>query len=326
MKMADEQARYPKLGKILHLLVKMQSRSLGITLKDIQEELEVSRRSAERLRDVLLFEIPQIVELESMNREKHWGFSYSGHLREIINFTKDEIAQLENLKENPNCANQKDVLTSVIDKIKALSKKECAKIEDAIELLLKTEGFAVSQKPTYKIDIKLLDKIRQAIKEQRRITAVYDGRKKELSPYGIIYGSNVFLIAVEGNWQEPYVYRLHKLSEVALTDKTFDRGDFDIKKYANRSFGVYQNEVIKVELLFSQNVSEDVLNYNFHPSQKIKRNEDGTVTVKFKASGEYEIMWHLFKWGADVKIISPKYLKKQYIEYLESVLTKQKSK
>ena len=198
--------------------------------------------------------------------------------------------------------------------------------EDAIELLLKTEGYAVSQRPTYKIDAGLLDKIRQAIKEQKRITAIYDGRKKTLSPYGIVYGSNVFLIAVEGNWTNPYVYRLHRLSDITLTEETFDKGDFDIKEYVNRSFGVYQNEIIKVELLFSKEVSEDVLNYNFHPTQKVKQNADGSVTVKFKASGELEIMWHLFKWGADVKIISPKYLRTQYIEYLENVIEKQKSK
>ena len=322
--MADEQARYPKLGKILNLLVKMQSRSLGITLKDIQEELEVSRRSAERLRDVLLWEVPQIMELETAGREKHWGFSQSNHLREIVNFTKDEIAQLENLKKNIDFEAQKEALDSVITKVKALSKRESVKIEDAIELLLKTEGYAVTQRPTYKIDVELLDKIRQAIKEQKCFTAVYDGREKIFSPYGIVYGSTAFLIAVEGDKSNPYVYRLHKLSEVKLTDKLFDKGDFDIKEYVNRSFGVYQNEIIKVELLFSKDVAEDVLNFNFHPTQKIKENEDGTVTVKFKASGEYEIMWHLFKWGADVKIISPKYLRTQYIEYLEKVLNKQK--
>ena len=88
--MAEEQARYPKLGKILNLIIKMQSRYSGITLNDIQQELEVSRRSAERLRDVLIWEIPQIVELETTGREKHWGFSRSSHLKEIISFTKDD--------------------------------------------------------------------------------------------------------------------------------------------------------------------------------------------------------------------------------------------
>ena len=322
--MAEEQARYPKLGKILNLIIKMQSRYSGITLNDIQEELEVSRRSAERLRDVLIWEIPQIEELPTTGREKHWGFSRSSHLREIISFSKDEIAELEGVKNNLQLDSTKDVLNGIVDKLKVLSRKNATEIEDAIEILLKTEGSAVTQKPSYKIDIQILDTIRQAIKENLRIKCKYDGRDKILSPFGIVYGSNVYLIGVEGDKPDPYVYRLHKVTDIELTEETFDKGDFDIKEYANRSFGVYQNEIIKVELRFSKEVAEDVLNYNFHPTQKVKQNDDGTVTVKFKASGELEILWHIFRWGDKVQIISPKSLKKEYIEMLENVLKVQK--
>ena len=324
MKMAEEQARYPKLGKILNLIIKMQSRYSGITLNDIQEELEVSRRSAERLRDVLIWEIPQIEELPTTGREKHWGFSRSSHLREIISFSKDEIAELEGIKNNLQLDSTKDVLNGIVDKLKALSRKNATEIEDAIEILLKTEGSAVTQKPSYKIDIQILDTIRQAIKENLRIKCKYDGKDKILSPFGIVYGANVYLIGVEGDKPDPYVYRLHKVTDIELTEEKFDKGDFDIKEYANRSFGVYQNEIIKVELRFSKEVADDVLNYNFHPTQKVKQNDDGTVTVKFKASGELEILWHLFRWGDKVQIISPKSLKKEYVEYLENVLETQK--
>ena len=324
--MAEEQARYPKLGKILNLIIKMQSRYSGITLNDIQQELEVSRRSAERLRDVLIWEIPQIVELETTGREKHWGFSRSSHLKEIISFTKEEIVELENVKNGIELENKKLVLESVLTKLKALSKKDSGEIEDAIEILLKTEGSAVTQKPSYKVDVQILDIIRQAIKENLRIKCKYDSREKILSPYGIIYGSSVYLVGVEGNKPDPYVYKMHRLSNIELTEQNFDKGDFDIKEYANRSFGVYQNEINKVELLFSESVAEDVLNFNFHPTQKVKQNDDGTVTVKFKASGELEILWHFFKWGDNVKIISPKSLKKEYVEYLENVLNVQRSK
>ena len=322
--MAEEQARYPKLGKILNLIIKMQSRYSGITLNDIQEELEVSRRSAERLRDVLIWEIPQIEELPTTGREKHWGFSRSSHLREIISFSKDEIAELEGIKNNLQLDSTKDVLNGIVDKLKVLSRKNATEIEDAIEILLKTEGSAVTQKPSYKIDIQILDTIRQAIKKNLRIKCKYDGRDKILSPFGIVYGANIYLIGVEGDKPDPYVYRLHKVTDIELTDETFDKGDFDIKEYANRSFGVYQNEIIKVELRFSKEVAEDVLNYNFHPTQKVKQNDDGTVTVKFKASGELEILWHIFRWGDKVQIISPKSLKKEYVEYLENVLARQR--
>lgn len=322
--MAEEQGRYTKLQNILKLITTMQARSYGITLNDIQQEAEVSRRTAERLRDVLLNELP-IEELENFHsKEKHWGFRRSGYLKEIISFSKDEIAELENIKNAISHENQKELLTNIIEKLRALSNKNAAQIEDAVEMLLKTEGVAVSQRPNYKIDVKNLELIRQAIKENRRIKCKYDGRDKILSPYGIVYGENVFLIGVESNWENPYVYRLHKITDIELTSQTFDNGDFDIKTYANRSFGVYQNEEMKVELLFSADVAEDVLNFNFHPSQKVKLNENGTVTVKFKASGELEILWHLFKWGDAVKIISPRSLKKEYVEMLENVLEMQK--
>ena len=80
-----------------------------------------------------------------------------------------------------------------------------------------------------------------------------------------------------------------------------------------------ENALIKLQ--FEKVAANEVLSYHFHPTQKIKQNEDGTVTVKFKASGDYEILWHLFRWGTTVKIISPKSLKNKYIEMLSTILS-----
>lgn len=318
--MVEEKPRYSRVTDILDLIVLMQSRVLGITLKDIEKQLNVTRRTAERIRDALVLGLPQVDEIETSGKEKHWGFVSGYTMNEIINFTPEEIANLESIKDSFSIEDKKQVLDSVITKLKAHSRKQITQIDDAIELILKSEGVAVSQKPSHKIDIQVFDVIRKAIKEKLMIICEYSGNKKCLAPYGIIYGSNVYLIAVEDGKLNPYVYSLHKISNVHNTSKIFDKGDFNIKEYANHSFGVYQNEVVKVELLFSKDVAEEVLNYNFHPTQKVKQNDDGSVTVKFKASGELEIIWHIFKWGDNVKIISPTKLKKQYIEYLENVL------
>ena len=321
--MADDTQRYSRISDILYLIVLMQSKVLGITLTDIMQELNVSRRTAERIRDALVLGLRQIDEIETVGKEKHWGFISGYLMNEIISFTPDEIAILEGIK-NGLPEDKKQVVDKILTKLKAHSRKQIAKIDDAIELILKSEGYAVSQKPSYKIDIQLLDTIRQAIKQNVMIRCKYMGNNKTLAPYGIIYGSNRYLIAVEDGKPNPYVYSIHKITDVQISNKLFDKGDFDIKEYANRSFGVYQNEVMKVELLFSPEVAEDVLNYNFHPTQKVKKNEDGSVTVKFKASGEYEILWHLFKWGDAVKIIAPAKLRKMYVEMLENVLKAQK--
>ncbi len=322
--MASDKPRYSRVSDVLDLIVLMQSKVLGITLNDISKELHVTRRTAERIRDALVLGLPQIDEIDTNGKEKHWGFVSGYMMNEIISFSPDEIAVLEGIKDSLQIESKKQTIDKVITKLRAHSRKQIQKIDDAVELILKSEGFAVSQKPSYKIDIQLMDTIRQAIKEQVMVRCKYCGNDKVLAPYGIIYGSNAYLIGVEDGKPSPYVYSLHKLTDVQISNKQFDKGDFDIKEYANHSFGVYQNEIMKVELLFSPDVAEDVLNFNFHPTQKVKQNEDGSVTVKFKASGELEILWHIFKWGDNVKIVAPTKLKKMYIEYLENVLKIQK--
>ena len=326
----EDKPRYSRTTDILSLMILMQSRVQGVTLNDIMKEFSVSRRTAERMRDSLMLAVPQIEEIENFKtREKYWGFPNS-YMREIISFTPEELANLEKLKEyqkEQGFEDKEKILEQTINKIRALSRKNLPKIDNALEIIMQTEGFAVKQMPKHKIDTELIETVRNAMKENKKIKAKYNDKDKVLAPYGLIYGSKVYLIGVEEDkGTEPYCYLLHKFSEIKLTNETFDKGDFNLDKFSKKSFGVYQGELIDVKLLFAASASDEVLNYYFHSTQKMKQNEDGTVTVKFKASGEYEIMWHLFRWGSDVKILSPINLKKKYIELLENTMKHQKEK
>ena len=94
----EDKPRYSRTSDILDLLVLMQSRVQGVSLLEIQEQFSVSRRTAERMRDSIMLIIPQVEELPTNSREKRWGFQ-RGFMNEIINFTPEEIANLEKMKE-----------------------------------------------------------------------------------------------------------------------------------------------------------------------------------------------------------------------------------
>ena len=70
----EDKPRYSKVSDAIALILLMQSKFNGISLFEIQEELNVSRRTAERIRDCLLNVMPQIEEIESDDRCKRWGF------------------------------------------------------------------------------------------------------------------------------------------------------------------------------------------------------------------------------------------------------------
>ena len=316
----DDKPRYSRVTDIIELIILMQFKVAGVSLNDIQEEFDVSRRTAERMRDSVLNLLPQVGEIPTDSRVKRWGFiNYS--MNELVSFSKDEIATLEKLKQNCDKISKKD-LSTITNKIKTLNQTKLNSLEQEIEFILNCEGYAVKQSPNYKIDLDSISTIREAIRGSFKLSGKYNDKDKILSPLGLLFGEKIYLVAIEDNkGGEPFTYLLHRFQNLKLTNKKFDSNGFDLREFAKKSFGVFQGEIYNVKLNFDATAAEDASNYNFHPTQKGKWEKDGSYTVTFKASGDKHIIWNLFKWGDTVKIIAPKELKKKYKEYLQKVLT-----
>ncbi|MBQ8636018.1 WYL domain-containing protein [bacterium] len=319
--MSDNKPRYSRVSDIIDLIIFMQSKLNGVSILDIQERFDVSRRTAERMRDSVLNIMPSVDEIETNEKIKRWGF-INHSLTEVINFSNDEIVILENLKKNANKTLKSDI-GKIVAKLKAFSSKNNkVDIEKEIEYLMHFEGCAVKQMPKYKVDLEMVSNIREAVKNNLKITAKYNNKNRILSPLGLIYGEKTYLLAREkAKGDAIYSYTLHKFENATLTKDKFDRGNFDLQEYANRSFGVYQSDLLNVKLSFTKELAPNALKYHFHPTQKIKEEKDGTLTVTFKASGSKEIIWHVFKWGAGCKILAPKELKNEYKKYLQDCLS-----
>jgi predicted DNA-binding transcriptional regulator YafY len=272
------------------------------------------------MRDSLTCIFPQIDEIETDDIQKHWGFT-NFSIYNLISFSPKEIANLEQLQRRTTNKEMQIELEKSINKIKALNRKNIVSIENKIELFMQTEGYAIRQMPQYKIDITTLDLIREAIQNCKVVTGVYHDKKRIIEPLGMIYGSKIYLIAREkekGN--DIYTYLLHKFETLEITSQIFDRNNFNLQEYTKLSFGVYHGEILNVKLSFSPELANEASKYNFHPTQKIRNEKDGSLTVSFKASGSKEIIWHVFKWGVGCKILAPKSLRNEYAKYLKENL------
>lgn len=316
----EDKPRYSRVSDILDLAIFMSSKLNGVTIKDIQERYNVSRRTAERMRDSLTCIFPQVDEIETNDSQKHWGFiNYS--ISQLITFSPKEIANIEQCLRRTTNKEMKEELSKTVEKIKSFNSKHAISLENNIELYLQTEGYAVRQMPQYKININVLEVIRDAVQHSKVVTGIYHGKKRTIEPLGLIYGAKIYLVAKEkAKGDEIYTFLLHKFQDLRITDKTFDKGDFDLQKYTNESFGIYHGEILDVKLSFSPELAEDASQYNFHPTQKGKFEKDGSYTLTFKASGDKEIIWHVFKWGEGCKIMAPKSLQAEYKKYLEENL------
>ena len=119
---------------------------------------------------------------------------------------------------------------------------------------------------------------------------------------------------------EPRLWRFANVSDARLTTETFDRDpEFDLQRYAKRSFGTFQEEPVDVVLRFDAAVARDASAFLFHPDRSVKENGDGSVTVRFTAGGIDEMCGHLFTWGKGVVVKKPARLRRRLAEMCASL-------
>ena len=110
------------------------------------------------------------------------------------------------------------------------------------------------------------------------------------------------------------------MSEVRLSSKAFQRDpDFDLQEFAKQSFGTFQEKPFNVVLRFDAEAARDASTYVFHPDQIVVKHDDGTLKVRFRAGGTYEMCWHLFTWGDSVTVEKPVRLRKQLARMCEAL-------
>ena len=142
----QDKPRYSRVSDILDLAIFMSSKLQGVTIKDIEERYNVSRRTAERMRDSLTCIFPSVDEIETDDTQKHWGFiNYS--ISNLITFTPKELANIEQCQRRTTNKEMKEELGKTVEKIKAFNRKHANSVENNIELYMQTEGYAVRQKP-----------------------------------------------------------------------------------------------------------------------------------------------------------------------------------
>ena len=144
-----------------------------------------------------------------------------------------------------------------------------------------------------------------------------------MTPYGLMFGRANYLVAAESGGEGPRNWRLGRMRDVEVLERTAARPEgFDLQGYANRSFGIYQEDVEDVVLRILPASAEEALSWQFHPTQQVEEQPDGSVMVTFRASGMRELAWHLFTWRDQVEILAPARLRELLLEELRLSLSR----
>jgi predicted DNA-binding transcriptional regulator YafY len=311
--------RYAPAERLLRLARHLAASRTGLTLDEMAAELEIGRRTAERLRDTLADVFPQLDSWDDDERVRRWRLPGSA-LVGVFDVRAEAVAAIETSARECDLRGEADraaLLRDASTTLRAMMRPEALRrAEPDIAALMEAEGVAMRPGPQPVLAAGVLPTLRRSILGMQPAVVRYAGLDAEepatriLCPHGILYGGRGWLVAHVDGLPEMRLWRLDRIVSADLLDRGFKRReDFDLAAYAAQSFGVFHEEPIDVVLRFEPDAADDAAGWLFHPSQSVEREADGALTVRFRAGGVQEMCWHLFTWGAAVCVVSPPQLR-----------------
>ncbi|MET1755537.1 WYL domain-containing transcriptional regulator [Novosphingobium sp. RD2P27] len=319
--------RMAKLDRILMLVSELTRTSEGLTLDEMAERVDVSRRTVERMRDIILLHF----DLEEVQDERQKRFLIRDSLRRVYTRpTAAEVAALQAEVDGHRAAGRMvraEPLGVLLSKVRgALDDREKRRLDPDLDALARLQRTLPQAGPDAPVAPETLVAIQTAIMAGQCVEFEYlpvgqtQPGWRRVIPYGLVHGALSYLICnIAKDEGKPFYYRLDRMTDVRVSDLMGSPPhDWDLDTWLEPNFGVYQEAPQEVRLRVKPHAVERARGWRFHASQVIEQSEDGGLVVRFRAGGMQELVDHLFSWAGMLVIDEPPALQAMMAERLAS--------
>jgi proteasome accessory factor B len=172
--------------------------------------------------------------------------------------------------------------------------------------------------------------LQNAIAKKRKVTMCYhslfEGKiiDLELCPYHLFYNHRAWYVLGHSSLHNSVrTLKLNRIRELQVTDKCFVGGEnFNLYNYLGRAWSMIpEGRIYNIKLRFLPKVANNVAEVQWHSTQKVTHNEDGSAIVEFCVDGLGEITWWILGYGDQVQVLAPKALRDKITEVARNMLS-----
>ncbi len=321
--------RGEQLVRQWNLLKRLQSRRFGVSLDELAEELECSKRTVQRDLAVLR-EAGFPVDYDERDFGKRaWklspNFLRTGEL--ILSVTEMVSLFLSRQLLAPLAGTQfGDGLASTIEKIKALLPAKALRHFEGLDETLMVKTIPRHDYSAHDDQIRILN---EAIRQNRIVRLRYHSAHTDTTydwrchPYGLVlYGTGLYCVGYVVERQAVRVLKVERLLRAEATDEHFERPpDFSLQDFLLGSFGVYTpGRPVRVVARFTGWAARNLREVQWHPSQRIVREEPGAVLAEFTLRDTTEFKRWVLGFGRHAVVLRPRALASELAEELAEAI------
>lgn len=309
-----------RISNALNMYFLLQVRNM-MKVEEIARELEVSSRMVKKYKSDL--EMAGIYIDSKLGR---YGGYYLENKKSLdgLHFTEEEVSALKMAKET----------------LKSGKYHYAPKFEIMVSKILNSQGI-IEDVPYYNKAIRESDKIIEkekriwvninlAINKKKKINIKYKSLKEHgleikerlVNPYGVFdYKGATYFYGYCENAGGIRFFKLSRIIEYQVLEEVFKvKEDFDFDEILDKSFGIYNDETIKLKLKIYYPMSEIVKEKQICKNQIIKDIDEKTISFEATMKGYVEIKSWIMSMGSRVEVIEPLRLKEDILKEIKEIV------
>jgi proteasome accessory factor B len=174
----------------------------------------------------------------------------------------------------------------------------------------------------------IFSQIQKAIMDKRTINVHYYCPKEhreidmELNPYHLLYSRHAWYLLGKSRADERInAIKLSYIKNVHILDRDFiEEPPFDLRDYLGRAWSMLpEGRIYNVKLRFMPEVAYDVTSVQWHETQVVHFEDDGSAIVEFCVDGLNEITWWILSYGDQVEVLAPRVLRQRIVQIAQRI-------
>lgn len=302
--------------------------SRRLTIDDMAERTGVTTRTIRRDLEALQLAGFPIYD-ETHDGRKYWMLEQRAFRRlDATGFTFAELSALYFSRTLVECLAatpfQQDV-TSAFEKLAQALSPSMRQFLDRLPLVIqaKADPGAHALAPRSKQIGQLLDATLQHRRVVMRYHSFSSDREKEyvVEPSRVVFAQGaLYLVAFVPEYAQTRTFALDRIKSLSVTEERFEPAEGDETAFAH-SLGVHEGPPERIEIAFEPRIARYVRARLWHPSQEVRENPDGGITLALDVSNDFALRSWILGFGPLARVLSPASLAAQILE--ESTRTRE---
>ena len=306
-------SRGDNLFRQWELIKTLQAHRFGISTEDLAEHLECTKRTVQRDLGVLQDLFP--ISYEQRDRGKRfWKLAHNTVESEQLQLTMTEMISLFLSQQLllPLAGTQfGDGLQTAIQKIRALLPRGALTYFEGLDESFFIKSLASHDYSGQDKQIRILN---EAILNRRAVRMTYQSASKgkevisEFHPYGmVLLQASLYCIGYLACYDEVRTLKVTRMKGVTQLSKTFEKpDDFSLARHFRGAFGIFKGgQAHSIKAQFTGWAATNVREMQWHPSQKIIKDDGRIVTAGFELGNTVEFKRWMLGFGGHAIVQAP---------------------